>query len=290
MCRIVMEIRYYMAANSWDMVRPVDISSLFLYIRSETYIMKEPIFRLLNADEIECRVGTVNEKGLSLLLYKDARVDFKILDETFGPYGWQRTHQEINGNLYCTISIWDEEKGQWISKQDVGTKSDYEQEKGQASDSFKRAAVCTGIGRELYTAPFIWVSAGQVEIRPRGQGKGQGYTTSEHFSVKEIGYNDRREINRLVIVNSKGQRMFSMKPGRSVPEPAPANNIQDKPEPEYVLDKRRISLMMKELERTGVSLETVLERYHLRDIGQMTPEVYQNAMNGLKKTKAKDAA
>ena len=81
-----------------------------------------------------------------------------------------------------------------------------------------------------------------------------------------------------------------MKPGRSVPEPAPANNIQDKPEPEYVLDKRRISLMMKELERTGVSLETVLERYHLRDIGQMTPEVYQNAMNGLKKTKAKDAA
>ncbi len=286
MCRIVMEIRYYMAANSWDMVRPVDISSLFLYIRSETYIMKEPIFRLLNADEIECRVGTVNEKGLSLLLYKDARVDFKILDETFGPYGWQRTHQEINGNLYCTISIWDEEKGQWISKQDVGTKSDYEQEKGQASDSFKRAAVCAGVGRELYTAPFIWVSAGQVEIRP----KGQGYTTSERFFVKEIGYNDRREINHLVIVNSKGQTVFSKKSGPDAQESNPSPKPQEKTEPKGVLDKRKIGLMMKELERTGVSLETVLGRYHLQDISQMTPENYQDAMKGLKKTRAKDAA
>lgn len=248
--------------------------------------MKEPAFRLLNADEIECRVGTVNEKGLSLLLYKDARVDFKILDETFGLYGWQRTHQEINGNLYCTISIWDEEKGQWISKQDVGTKSDYEQEKGQASDSFKRAAVCAGVGRELYTAPFIWVPAGQVEIRP----KGQGYTTSERFSVKEIGYNEKREINHLVIVNSKSQRVFSMRFDQSARESNPAAKPREKAEPECVLDKRRINLMMKELERTGVSLETVLGRYHLQDISQMTLENYQDAMKGLKKTRAKDVA
>ncbi len=252
--------------------------------------MKEPVFRLLDADEIECRVGVVNEKGLSLLLYKDARVDFKILDETFGLYGWQRNHQEINGNLFCTISIWDEEKGQWIEKQDVGTKSDYEQEKGQASDSFKRAAVCTGIGRELYTAPFIWVSIGQVEIRPKGQGKGQGYTTSERFSVKEIGYNEKREINHLVIVNSKGQRVFSMKSDHNVPVSNQAVKPQEKPETKCVLDKRRLSLMMKELERTGVSLETVLGRYHLQDISQMTLENYQDAMKGLKKSKAKDAA
>lgn len=244
--------------------------------------MKEPIFRLLNADEIECRVGIVNEKGLSLLLYKDARVDFKILDETFGPFGWQRTHQEINGNLYCTISIWDEEKGQWISKQDVGTKSDYEQEKGQASDSFKRAAVCAGVGRELYTAPFIWVPAGVVSIQP----KGQKYVTNEHFSVKEIGYNDRREINHLVIVNSKSQRVFSMRFDQSAQESNTAAKLQTK----YVLDKRRINLMMKELERTGVGLETVLGRYHLRDISQMTLENYQDAMKGLKKTRAKDVA
>ena len=248
--------------------------------------MKEPAFRLLNADEIECRVGVVNEKGVSLLLYKDARVDFKILDEIFGPFGWQRTHQEINGNLYCTISIWDKEKGQWISKQDVGTKSDYEQEKGQASDSFKRAAVCVGVGRELYTAPFIWVSAGQVEIRP----KGQGYTTSERFSVKEIGYNEKREISHLVIVNSRGQTVFSKKSGPDTQASNPAAKPQENPETKCVLDKRRINLMMKELERTGVSLETVLGRYHLQDISQMTLEIYQDAMKGLKKTRARDAA
>ena len=49
-------------------------------------------FRLLNADEIECRVSTVSEKGLSLLLYKDARADMNLLDETVGPMNWQRSH------------------------------------------------------------------------------------------------------------------------------------------------------------------------------------------------------
>ena len=115
--------------------------------------------RLLRADEIECRVSTINEKGLSLLLYKDARVDQRILDETFTPLGWQRTHQSIDGNLYCTVEIWDDAKKQWIAKQDVGTMSYTEKEKGQASDSFKRACFNIGIGRELYTAPdFIWVT------------------------------------------------------------------------------------------------------------------------------------
>ena len=79
--------------------------------------------RLLRADEIECRIGTISDKGLSLLLYKDARADMKILDETFGCLGWKRTHQSIDGNLYCTVEIWDAEKKEWISKQDVGTVS-----------------------------------------------------------------------------------------------------------------------------------------------------------------------
>ena len=56
--------------------------------------------RLLRADEIECRIGTVSEKGLSLLLYKDARADMRILDETFGPMNWQRKHEVIGGSLY----------------------------------------------------------------------------------------------------------------------------------------------------------------------------------------------
>ena len=120
--------------------------------------------RTLRADEIECRVGSINEKGLNLLLFKDARVDQKILDETFGPMGWKRSHQEIGGNLYCTVEVWDSDLKQWVSKQDVGTAGYAEAEKSQASDSFKRACFNWGIGRELYEAPFIWIPASKVKI------------------------------------------------------------------------------------------------------------------------------
>jgi hypothetical protein len=92
-------------------------------------------FRKLKANEIDCRVSTINAKGLSLLLYKDARCDMALLDDTVGPTNWQRSHQMIGDRLYCTVSIWDDEKKQWISKQDVGTESYTEKEKGQASDS-----------------------------------------------------------------------------------------------------------------------------------------------------------
>lgn len=114
-------------------------------------------FRNLRADEIECRIGTVKEgKGISLLLYKDARVDMTLLDETVGPLNWKREHSRDNAN--CIVSIWDNEKKQWISKEDTGTESKTEAEKGLASDSFKRACVNWGIGRELYAAPFIWIN------------------------------------------------------------------------------------------------------------------------------------
>lgn len=155
--------------------------------------------RLLKANEIECRIGTVKEgKGISLLLYKDARVDMRILDEVFGFDGWEREHQLIDGKLFCTVKVWSEKRGCWISKQDVGTESNTEKEKGQVSDSFKRACFNLGIGRELYTAPFIWIPASK------------GYTKYEKFEVKEIGYNEDREINRLVIVDSKGKEAFRM--------------------------------------------------------------------------------
>lgn len=97
-------------------------------------------FRKLKADEIDCRVSTINEKGLSLLLYKDARVDQNILDETVGPFDWLRSHQLIGDRLYCTVAIWDASKNQWVSKQDVGTESYTEKEKGQASDSLAYSA------------------------------------------------------------------------------------------------------------------------------------------------------
>ena len=113
-------------------------------------------FRNLKAEEIDVKPQTVKENGFSLLLYKDARCDMNILDETVGAMNWKREHSRDNAN--CIVSLWDNEKQQWISKEDTGTESFTEKEKGLASDSFKRACVNWGIGRELYTSPFIWIS------------------------------------------------------------------------------------------------------------------------------------
>ena len=261
--------------------------------------------RLLRADEIECRVAMVNEKGLSLLLFKDARVDQKILDETFTPFGWRRTHQSIDGNLYCTVEIWDKEKCQWIAKQDVGTVSYSEKEKGQASDSFKRACFNWGLGRELYTAPFIWISAEKVDIKP----KGDRYVTSERFSVQSISYNEQREIVSLVIINSKGNKVFETGKRQWQGQEAGRNSIgsnavNDNDKEAGInpgirstnADTANSSItdiqhkaLEKELQRTGVLLETVLGRYSIYSLDEMTEEIYTKALNSLKRTKSKAA-
>lgn len=244
--------------------------------------------RLLTADEIECRVGTISEKGLSLLLYKDARADMKILDEVFGPMNWQRTHLLVGGNLYCCVDIYDEQKQQWISKMDVGTESYTEKEKGQASDSFKRACVSVGIGRELYTAPFIWVSAGKCNIQP----KDNRYITYDKFRVKEIEYNDNREITGLTILNQDGKVVYSLNPAKGQTTNTSAENTPPAtpkaPSP-TTPTAEQMKQMTKELERTGVALDTVLSRYQISSVEEMTLPIYTNAMNSLKKTKKKAA-
>ena len=227
--------------------------------------------RLLRADEIECRIGTINEKGLSLLLYKDARADMKILDETFGIFGWKRTHQSIDGNLYCTVEIWDSEKQSWIAKQDVGTVGYTEKEKGQASDSFKRACVSVGIGRELYSAPFIWVSAQKCNIQRRND----KLICYDKFSVSEISYSKDREITALSIVNSDtGEVIYSMF-SKNVHNAQPVS--------------MQFCEFDSELKRTGVLLDTVLSRYGVKSINEMTPEMLGKAINSLKRTKSKSA-
>ena len=223
--------------------------------------------RALRADEIECRIGTISEKGLSLLLYKDARADMRILDETFGCFGWKRTHQSIDGNLYCTVELWDSEKKEWISKQDVGTVSYTEKEKGQASDSFKRACVTVGIGRELYSAPFIWVSAQKCNI----QRKNDKWICYDKFAVTDISYSESREITGLTIVNQdSGEVVYSMFPNNK------SHNTQ-------------FSEFYFELDRTGVSLDTVLSRYGVNSLEEMSPDMLNKALNSLRKTKTKSA-
>ena len=170
--------------------------------------MKE--FRLLKAEEISCRVNQINDKGLTLLLYKDARVDMDILDETVGCMNWKKEYTRDNRN--CIVSIWDENKHEWISKEDTGTESNNEAEKGLASDSFKRACVNWGIGRELYTAPFIYIPASKVEITP----KGNKFTTYDKFHVEAIKYDKNRNIIALSIKNQNNKRVYLLEPPKEV--------------------------------------------------------------------------
>lgn len=161
--------------------------------------------RRLRADEVELRAAqcglTRNQKPYAtLLIYKDARVDQRILDETFGPMNWERQHEVIDGRLYCAVRIWDAEKGQWVSKQDVGTESNTEKEKGQASDSFKRACFNWGIGRELYSAPKIVLYLNEGEYYMENN----KVKMTAVFHVRHIDYSDDGNIIELTVCDKDG--------------------------------------------------------------------------------------
>lgn len=164
------------------------------------------MFRDLRKEDIDVRVAMCKQNGVSLLLYKDARVDMDILDETVGAYNWKREHTFKDGKLYCSVSIWDKEKQQWISKEDVGTESNTEQEKGQASDSFKRACFNWGIGRELYTSPFIWISSDNCKVYQDSKGV---WKCSDKFTVEAIQI-ENKEITGIAI-KCNGTRCFVWK-------------------------------------------------------------------------------
>ena len=155
-------------------------------------------FRPLRADEIEVRVQSIKEKGVILLLYKNARCDMNILDETVGAENWQREHYECKGNLFCRVGIRCADG--WIYKSDCGAESNTEKEKGEASDSFKRACVNWGIGRELYTAPFIFVKAGDVQI---SNGK-----TYDRFLVGKIRTENGKIVGLSIHNETLKKRVF----------------------------------------------------------------------------------
>ena len=175
--------------------------------------------RTLRADEIEVRVGQLgqdrNGKGYAiLLLYKNARTDMQVLDETFGANNWQKDYKELKGNLYCGVAIWDEEKRQWVWKWDCGTESNTEKEKGEASDAFKRACVNIsdgkggGIGRELYTTPTIFLDDVNVIPDNRGKFKLANANDLRGMYVSHITYTKERKIKDLDI-SIKGTIIWS---------------------------------------------------------------------------------
>ena len=205
--------------------------------------------RALRAEEIECRVGQISAKGCSLLLYKDSRCDKRILDEIFGITGWQDFYTEIKGNLFCTISIWDSDKKQWINKQDCGTESNAEKEKGEASDAFKRACFNIGIGRELYTKIFIWINA---ETVPDGNKyKLKNPYEKWHVSEMEVD-NNSEKIIKLIICDSKDIQVFTFNNGKSTATKPNPNKMLD-----AEIDKLRQDIQEKTVELCENNLENM---------------------------------
>ena len=212
------------------------------------------MFRNLRADEIECRIGNVKNKqdatqGYSLLLYKDARCDMAILDETVGPFNWEREHKELKGVIYCGVTINNTNihvapLGVSATKWDCGTESNTEAQKGEASDSFKRACFNWGIGRELYTAPFIWV---------------KGYSKYEKFKVANIEY-DGKKISRLQILDSNGNIAFSW--GKSKPK----TNSTAKPKTDVISEIKAL------IEATGTDVPAFLSYFKVESVEALTAE------------------
>ena len=147
------------------------------------------MFRDLRPSEVEARVATCSAKGASLLLYKTARTDYALLDETVGPERWECDYQEVKGSLFCKISILFGDR--LVSKENCGTESNMEAQKGEASDAMKRAGFAWGIGRELYTAPFIWVPADRLD------------KLSQNQRTNKWQCLDRFEVTDMTVVNGE---------------------------------------------------------------------------------------
>lgn len=250
--------------------------------------MEDYKIRLLKASEIECRIGTISAKGVSLLLYKDARADQRILDETFGIFGWKRTHQCIDGNLYCTVEILDRETGTWVAKQDVGTSGrlENETEKSQASDSFKRACFNWGIGRELYTAPFIWIPAESTDIQERNK----KFFCNDRFSVAKISYSKERIINSLSIVNNKNKVVYVTGTYSSSNSSSNSNSNNSSSKSKQSVSSLQMEMLKKELARTGVVADDVKARYNIDSLESMSDDIYKRVMFALSKTRSDGVA
>lgn len=215
------------------------------------------LFRDLCADEVECRVAQCSQKGCQLLLYKTARTDYALLDEVFGA-GWQCEYREVKGNLYCRIGVRLPGEGEWVWRENCGTESNQEAEKGEASDALKRAGTAWGIGRELYTAPFIWVKADQLGDALKQDQRGK-WQCRARFEVEHMEVEDGK-ITALVITDGRKRvYTYGQKPQnatRSADKASPAlsaqNALEEKPQGD-------LSARVQELVREVAALRKVPE-------------------------------
>lgn len=244
-------------------------------------------FRDLTADEIEVRVGTISRAGtgLSLLLYKDARCDMAILDETVGPMNWQRRHYDCKGNLFCGIAInrnyYDTTlEPVWIEKSDCGVESRQDgngnEKKGEASDSFKRAGTNWGIGRELYTSPFIWLDAATAELKENGRG---GYETKKVFAVDDIKIVNKK-ITGLSISDVKNKTII-YEWGDCIETDVPKETVEVSLNEPRQMPPEAIK-KIKDYFTENKGLEDTLKHYNVTKIEELTPMQVSAILNRIK--------
>lgn len=218
-------------------------------------------FRKLRAEEIECRVGQKTKDGnkYSVLLFKTARTDMSLLDETVGTDNWQSEHYEVKGKDFCRIGIRIERNNgsEWVWKSDCGSESNVEAEKGESSDSFKRAGFQWGIGRELYSAPKIWLDS---SVSPYD------------LEVNQIEYDESDKICTLVL-SAKGKTVYQFRNGKGVEE-------KKKAEPKGVDHDtlERIRDIVAKLEFEGKNLDDILKFYGVKTIGEIPLEKWEKML------------
>jgi hypothetical protein len=232
-------------------------------------------FRKLRADEIDCRISICNQYGIGLLLYKDARCDQNILDETVGAMNWQRHHSRDNAN--CIVSIWDAEKKQWIEKEDTGTESFTEKEKGLASDSFKRACFNWGIGRELYTAPNMFVLKKDLKTLEQSGDNFKKWTCKDTFIVTHIEYSGEK----IVYV-----KVLNQKTNNEIEFGTPANETQEQVKVEkQTVDAVKVQVLEKRCSDEGVNPEKILKLYKVAQFSDLTEKQFRNIADNWEKIK-----
>ena len=193
--------------------------------------------------------------------------DIQRWTKTFGELGWQDRYEVIDGDLYCIISVWDSEKKMWISKEDVGTASYTAKEKGRASDAFKRACVKHGIGRELYTAPYIWISSNYCNIKTDSNGK---TSTRDKFFVNRISYTSDRKIDELEIVNQNMDVVFKQYPSQKI-------------------DDIKYSVLLEKLKEAHVTMESAAELFRVDTLQELDINQWNRLIRKLEVTIAANA-
>lgn len=236
-------------------------------------------FRKLTADEIDCRISTCSQYGVGLLLYKDARCDQNILDEKVGAMNWQRHHSRDNAN--CIVSIWDEDKKQWIEKEDTGTESFTEKEKGLASDSFKRACFNWGIGRELYTAPNMFVFKKDLKTLEETEWQGKKkWTCKDSFKVTAIEYIG----DKIVYV-----KILNLKTNNEIEFGTPE---QETKEIEKVANSKisevKIKALLARSENEGVRIDKIMSLYKVNSLADLSETQFQHINENWEKIKKVD--